>query len=145
MKSLFLSQSTQLKEFKNYKIASYALPFNDEVDSFQATLDFDTVLMELQKKIGGSVGYLTKINMTILENDAFFYGTHWDTNEDEKILPFGKYEVVGICTGSLHIDLTPLQPATQPDLLLSINIGMFNPRDFGELTLTFTINFMAEI
>lgn len=50
MKSLFLSQSTQLKEFKNYKIASYALPFNDEVDSFQATLDFDAVLMELQKK-----------------------------------------------------------------------------------------------
>ena len=50
MKSLFLSQSTHLKEFKNYKIASYALPFNDEVDSFQATLDFDTVLMELQKK-----------------------------------------------------------------------------------------------
>ena len=50
MKSLFLSQSTQLKEFKNYKIASYEINFHNGNDTFQATLDFDVVLTELQKK-----------------------------------------------------------------------------------------------
>lgn len=50
MKSLFLSQGTQLKEFKNYKIASYDLPFNDKVDSFQARLTFIYKYRHVQSK-----------------------------------------------------------------------------------------------
>ena len=150
MKSLFLSQSTQLKEFKNYKIASYEINFHNGNDTFQATLDFDVVLTELQKKIGGSMGYLKRLGMALSdEHDGpFDVGSdNWKYDEEgdnPKRIISGKCQIIATAMGSIDASLTWLETGKAP-ILLNVHIPNIYINDISIVILDVYIDFMAEI